>query len=217
MSIIRAQVRLPWTTNLPEDVTVNTFHFLTTSTPFTQAELDDIEDNLISFWTFSSGVAGDQLDGFLSNLVSRVALAASITMYDMSQAEPRVPIRETNFTLGPADVGSTLPPEVALCLSFQAVQTPGIPQARRRGRVFLGPWNGNYVGATGRPNTAVLNAIAAAGNYLLDNLIATSPVRWAVYSPTLGTAAEVTDGWCDDEWDTVRSRGRLATTRVTFT
>lgn len=216
MARLRSIVTLPWTSGLAEDVTVNTFHFLTTSSPATATELDQIDTSLQAVWNFSSGVANDELRGYIGDLVSRVADACTIDHYDLDDPEPRVPIRTTTWTLGAADSASTAPPEVALCLSFQANPSSGIPQARRRGRVYLGPWNTNVLSSTGRPTSGLQNAVAAAGNFLHDTLQGAVPVRWCVYSRVGDAMAEVTNGWCDNEWDTQRSRGRKATSRVTF-
>lgn len=217
MAVIRAIVSLPWTSGLPEDVTVNTFHFTTSSDPPSSGQLDEIDTNLIAFYNTSSGVAGDQLSGFLGNLVSRVADACTIKTYDLSDPEPRTPLRTTTWTLGAADSASTMPTEVALCLSFAGAPVSGVPPARQRGRVYLGPWNTNMVATTGRPPSQLTASVSAAGNFLHDTLnVGVTEVRWAIWSPTMGDTVEVTNGWCDDEWDTMRSRGRRRTTRTTF-
>jgi hypothetical protein len=51
---------------------------------------------------------------------------------------------------------------------------------------------------------AVGDALGALGGVDVD---------WSVHSPTAGTTEKVEHYWCDDEWDTVRSRGLRATTR----
>ena len=40
-------------------------------------------------------------------------------------------------------------------------------------------------------------------------------VDWQVYSPTDGVGRTVKSYWCDDEWDTMRSRGLRSTMRQT--
>jgi hypothetical protein len=44
-----------------------------------------------------------------------------------------------------------------------------------------------------------------------------SGVAWVVWSRKDQVARPVTNYWCDDEWDTVRSRGLKAVTRQTGT
>lgn len=208
---------LPWTSGLPEDLSTNTFHFFTASDPASAGERTAILDALVSFYNFSSGVAGDDLAGFMGDIVSRVANACSIDLYDLGDAEPRVPVETRTFTLGAADSATTAPTELALCLSFQAAPTSGIPQARRRGRVFTGPFNTGVIAGAGRPAATLRASVAAAGNFLLDTLNNPASVAWGVWSRVDSAMYLIDDGWCDDEWDILRSRGRRPTTRTTFT
>jgi hypothetical protein len=216
MARLRCKVTLPWTTNLPEDVTVNTLHFTTASSPSTGSEHTEIFLAVEAVYNTASGVAGTQISGYLSNLVSRVAGACTMELYDLADAVPRIPVATSTFTMGAADEATTGAPEVALCLSFQADPISGVPQARRRGRIYLGPLTQGVVTTTGRPANAVVDAVAAAGNFLVDSLQGASPVRWTVYSRVGDAMAEVTNGWCDNEFDTMRSRGRLSTYRALF-
>jgi len=228
MTIVRAQVTLPWTTGLPEDITVNTFHFFTEDSPPDTTQLDTIETQLVAFYNVASGVAGDAIGGFLSTLLSRVANACTIKYYDLEDAEPRAPLRTDTFTLIAQDSATSMPAEVSLCLSFQGVKASGIPQARRRGRVYVGPFIRAatvLTDSTGRPTSALTASVADAGNAMHDALnVGASAVRWVVYSPKTdaegGTPTDasivVDNGWCDDEWDILRSRGRRPTVRATF-
>lgn len=219
MAVVRSIVTMPWTSGITEDLTVNTFHFTTVTDPPTAGQLNTIDTQLIAFYNTSSGVAGDNLSGFLGDIVSRVANAATIKHYDLSDPEPRIPLRTTTWTVGAADAANTGPCEVALCLSFQGDPVSGVPQARRRGRVYIGPFNTSQLGGTaGRPPAALTAAVAAAGNALHDTLNTPIPgeVQWVVWSPTSGDSVFITNGWCDNEWDTIRSRGRRPTVRTTF-
>lgn len=216
-STLRAIVTLPFTSGLPEDIVTNTFHFTTVSDPPAAGELTDIMDAVEAFYNVSSGVAGDQLAGFTSNLISRVASACSIEIFDLGDPEPRVSIALRLFTLGAADSATSMPTEVALCCSFQAPLQSGIPQARRRGRVYTGPFiQSTTLASTGRPSAALIASVAAAGNALLDTLQDVGGPRWVVYSRVDDAAYEITNGWVDDEFDTIRARGRRSTTRTEF-
>lgn len=224
MAVVQAKITLPWTSGLPEDVTVTTLHFMTASSPPDTTELDTLDTEIPAIWNTSSGVAGNNLGGYLSNLVSRVASACTIDYYDLADAEPRIPLRTTTWTMGAADEAASAPTEIALCLSFQGDPESGVNQARRRNRIFLGPWNISVLASTGRPSTALRASVAAAGNFLHDTLnVIASDVLWITRSPTLEAIngpispySTVTNGWCDDEWDVLRSRGRRATARDTF-
>ena len=136
--------------------------------------------------------------------------------YDMLDPEPRAPRLEGtwNFTTAPAS--DPLPPEVAMCLSFQAPKVSGVPQARRRGRVYIGPLR-SIVSSGGRPSSSAITTLRDAGEALRAAGVASAgDWNWAVYSTVLGGTADVTSGWVDDEFDTQRRRGRLPTTRNVF-
>jgi hypothetical protein len=131
--------------------------------------------------------------------------------YDMDDPEPR-PVKGQHKATITKVTGA--PREVALCLSFYSQRN--IP--RQRGRIYLGPLSASL---GDRPTIAWQNAalLLAAGFADLGG----TDVDWCVYSPTShgvsqdsagDFAMRVSDVWCDDEWDTVRSRGRKATSRV---
>lgn len=135
--------------------------------------------------------------------------------YRMSDPEPRSPVYESQFGL--LTTGTTqMATEVAVCLSFQGSKVSGLPQARRRGRIYFGPLANTAAGSDGRLTNANALLFADAGQSFLDSSVANANWDWAVYSPTNGTAIDVVDGWVDNEFDTQRRRGRIATQRWTF-
>lgn len=196
----RHMVRLPYTSGLPEDVAVNVFHSICDD----NAEAVAFAEAIVTFYTTIDGT-------ILSNQISAAADACSVTTYDLSQPEPRVPIDVNTFTLVPS--GSSIPNEIALCLSFEGAPLPGSDPARRRGRVFLGPLGGINDSTTSRPQAARIAEVQAAAQALLDNA---TGAAWAVYSTVDAQTVPVASGWIDNEYDTMRSRGRKATTRATF-
>lgn len=127
-------------------------------------------------------------------------------IYDMEQAEPRVPL-ETKYGVGLVANSPGGPREVALCLSFYS--TTNIP--RRRGRLYVGPWHSGIMAQ--RPE--VLQAMNKCRDLAigLTNLGGTD-VDWMQYSQVNNLANKVTNWWCDNEWDTVRSRGLRGTSRI---
>lgn len=137
-------------------------------------------------------------------------------IFDRADPTPRQPVLEGLWNFTAAPTGNPLPPEVAKCLSFQGVAVSGVPQARRRGRVYLGPFNTSTLGTNGRPTTALTDDIRDDAQVLLTASKAATTWFWTVWSDTLGTGVEVDNGWVDDEWDTMRSRGRDATYRDLF-
>lgn len=135
--------------------------------------------------------------------------------YEVDDPEPRAPVLTGQASLSPS--GTPMPPEVALVLSFQADQASGVPQARRRNRIYLPFLNTGAAGTDGRPSSATVTDVVTAADALLA---ASGPTTadwvWVVYSPTDGLFEEVNNGWVDNEWDTQRRRGRKATSRTTF-
>jgi hypothetical protein len=75
-------------------------------------------------------------------------------------------------------------------------------------------------GSDARPTVSAINNAIAWGQNLLDFSQATPSCVWVVNS-TIGDPLEntvlITNGWCDNEFDTQRRRGRDATSRTTFT
>lgn len=215
MAFILCTVTIPRDSALPEDVTVNTFHFTTLSTPPLQTELDAINTALL--------VQYFSIDGFLGSIN---AGPATVKMYNMADPSPRQPIFDAPS--GAMTFSTTsLPCEVALCLSFEALPVSGINQARRRNRVFFGPLGAAEITTTGgyvRPSAALMTAWALFGENLLNASDAAVDWSWQVYSPTTdatGTLqdafAPVTNGWVDNSFDTQRRRGGKPTARTLFT
>lgn len=145
--------------------------------------------------------------------------SGTIKVYDITQPEPRVPIIELPITLTEFGTSDALPEEVALCLSFQAVPNPGQAQARRRGRVYLGPFGTAALGNEGTNDRPVPNsALREAVQYAAADLLAASDAEmsWAVWSRAAGALYAVDNGWIDNAWDTQRRRGLDPTSRLTF-
>lgn len=214
---VRAQVTLRSGTTVPADNCTNTFHFFSASL--------SAEDTATS--------AATQLETFYTawdqSVLSGTLLlpTADLKFYDLSDPEPRVPILEDTMTLTLAS-GAAYPSEVAICLSFQAERVSGENQARRRGRVYLGPLDadaGEAVGSRVVVTSAARTAIANAADAMATQNPLTDAI-WATFSPTtagsppwsegvLGDAMHaVTNGWIDNAFDTQRRRGTDPTSRT---
>lgn len=136
--------------------------------------------------------------------------------YDLPGVKPNYPYIEHEWGLDVVPTGDTFAPEVALCLSFQGDRTPGFPQARRRGRIFLGPIR-DGIQTNGRPSGPTLVAVKDAAETLSGAIPdVRNGYRWAVWSVTDQQAVFIVDGWVDDSWDTQRSRGYAPTTKLTW-
>jgi len=192
------------TSNLAADAATNTFSF-TADSASTMAlgplvQLENFYKSMVSI--FPNTIRQD--DHLLK-------------AYNRADPEPRAPIATRLFSFTAAPGGAPLPPEVSLCLSFQALKLSGQPQARRRGRVYLGPLRQDRVGTDGRPTAGLLTSALDAGTALLASSDASALWSWDIWS-TVGAAGVLVDnGWCDNEFDTQRRRGRIATLRQTFT
>ncbi len=210
--LLRATFQLA--TGLPEDVIVNTFHL---SDAGGEPDWEDVFDAFQAFWntdTTTTNSVGEFYSGYVDRPASR------FDVYDQLDPEPRPVIATRTWSLVAAS-GSTsnLPSEVALCSSFQGARLAGTIQARRRGRVYLGPFHAGTIssgaGNPGRPTNDLCTTVAAATLRLVGALI-TAGCPLVVYSRVADSSAVVSNGWVDYEWDTQRRRGVAADTRETW-
>lgn len=190
--------------NIPANYATNTYHF----------EADDLtalqlaHNALVTFY--------QAIDGNFSDVVNAGAQGLEIVSWDFDDAPPRAPVLRTFGTLSGMSING-LPREVALCMSFQGTRLSGIPQARRRGRVYLPFFTETSNDGDGRPTSALITSIATAGGALLTASDSASTWTWEIWSAAGPGFTIVTDGWVDNEWDIQRRRGRNATSRTTFT
>jgi hypothetical protein len=216
--LLRATVTIPRVTGVPEDAIVNTWHFDGDDGNTDAAYHSAVNTMLTTFY--------QAVDTYLSDLV---VTPARLKIYDMRDPTPRVPEFETDIALTIGAGTQVLPAEVAVALSYQAAPVSGQSQARRRGRIFLGPIKlGASVEATGdvRPDATMRGAIAAAADVLVDGLAlaGTGSMKWALFSPTTRASGatlddsfhDVASGWVDDAFDIIRKRGAKPTVRSTF-
>lgn len=228
MAVVRALISLAHRSTLPADRIQNTLHYsnFTLSAP-APAEMLTLATGIAAAYTTiqAPGVAAPQT--YMGRTISTVALAHTVTLYDLEDPLPRIPLLTHPFTLVPGAQPS-LPAEVAACLSYSAPPTEGVPNARRRGRIFFGPLD----------NTVVLeDPLTFAGTVSLNlrNALCGMALRlgdagpdgwsWVVWSPTRHAenpanphygASSVTNAYCDDAFDTIRSRGEVPKIRTSI-
>lgn len=202
MTIVRAQVRLRSITGDSADDAVNTLHFYTEGNP-----LFDPENVL------------DMLEDFYKEVDTHISLTlttgdGTITLYDLSEPTPRVPLASREFTFG-GSANEGLPPELAICLSYSAEPQSGVPRGRLRGRIYI-PWLEIGAVDTGKVSDTVMASVAAAGESLLEAADASMTWDWVVFSPTRARDDEppydnsysvTAKVWVDNAWDIQRSRG----------
>lgn len=203
MPFYHVQLQIFPTSNLAEDAVTNTWSCAANSTG----------DALL----FTNAVVGlyDTYRAMFPNIVRQNNHVYKV--YNRADPEPRVPVLEGAWSFTAAPTLAPAPPEVAHCMSFQGDQLSGIPQARRRGRVYFGPLRLERIDTDGRPNATQMATLDAFGTALLAASVAGSGWDWTVHSSVPGVGdAIITNGWVDNEFDTQRRRGRVATSRLLF-
>jgi hypothetical protein len=226
MALLRATVVLNKLSGKPEDACRNVWHF-NTGAAINNADMITASEALAAFY--------QALDSRLAGSISRAVDAHKIEFADVAKggagaADDSVSqlLMTSSFqTVGGAIVASDFPAETAIALSFRG-DIAGVPEeagltrpkSRRRGRVFLGPFNismGEREAVTNRwkvnaaHQTTIMNAY---NNQLIARIGQARVIHHVVYSPTSALAFLVTNAHVDDAFDTIRSRGEKAVGRV---
>lgn len=213
MTVMRAQVVLERKTAVPADAVVNVWHF--DSDQLFGDDADDLAERLRTFYQAIAGRLANTLSG---NGVVKV--------YNMADAEPRIPGVTLPFTF--VTGATALPGELAICLSFKAVDEAGANPRRRRGRVFIGPLAENTRAVdSSKPDVFVANQVRIdLTTAALALAVGPDPgdARLAIYSPTTDSAGTLDEAtvdaktiWCDDAFDVIRSRGSKSSARTVVT
>lgn len=231
----RATVKIPMDSGLPNDTAINVWSF---------RNIDPDADRAVD-----GAAIATRLDTFYTLLANRYSsrcnlAAAEFSIVDLTDPQPRIPfLISDQHPSAEQSANFDLPPEVAICLSFRGAASSGANPRRRRGRVYLGPWqtssSTDYHDVLAADITLILGSATTALADTNDEL------EWCVYSPYThhnvpvgrninekdedgnpvfpeGDAADlaqsftvVTHYWCDNAFDTQRRRGVKATSRTT--
>lgn len=178
------QVRLQGTSNLQEDVYENVLCFEVNAPDTVAGRCDEIKE-LYRTATF--------LGGFNSVEVRAYALTGG------------QPVAASGPTAKTGGATPALPNEVALCLSYAAVDDPAVSTRRRRGRIFLGPLFGTSAAGV-RPNTT-LRGLALTFGQSLASVGTAGNTTWKLFSRVDNVTAKIESIWVDDAWDIQRRRG----------
>jgi hypothetical protein len=186
MATYRASMAFPYDSSLPKDVISINPHFNGSDPDALAAAL---KANLIAY----NPVADKPF---------------TIKIYDAAKAPPSYPLAIAQQLGTPP--ASQNPREIALCLSYYTTYN----RPRYRGRLFLpSSWFGTL--SMVRPTTAIQDAVLNFATVVLKPAMP-AQTNWVVWSTTeKKSMGGVTDVWCDDEWDTMRSRGLAPTSRRT--
>lgn len=195
MARYRAQLSVPVDSTLPKDRMVITPCFKDTGT------------------SDPDGIADDLATGFQSWVTGSLEVTAKLYDLDATGPGPHRPVAEKTVGAGLL-VASTMPRELACCLSFYA----GTNTARRRGRLYIPITFLNRKtpgGAAQRPSAQQRADTGTLAAFLAG--IGGLDVDWVVWSGRDNDAHTVTNWWVDDEWDIQRRRGLRPTTRTSGT
>lgn len=190
MPLVTVQVAAAGDSVLARDKIVNTFHLNKEGGPFLGTDWDALAADAGTL--FSTLYTGTR------EIVTKI--------YDTRAAAPRFPLGSNTRNPGTQNA-SNGPREVACCLSYYGEHnTP-----HQRGRMFICATMA-AMSAGPRPTIGDSNKLFALADGIAG--LGGLDVDWQVYSPTDGQGRNVTNTWCDDEWDTIRSRGLDPTTRT---
>jgi hypothetical protein len=200
-----AQVILASDTGASKDVSINTFAIACPSaiTPTISTEW---RDALIAFYNAVQGAGG---------LHGRAKNGHVIKQLKAATTKPNYPLYTYDWNLTDTPQLTEMPQEVALCVSYANDSTPLVPRARRRGRIYISGW-GEADNASGRPNNSVADALATAYADYADAVYAIGDAAPGVWSRSTGDVFLLDRVYCDNEWDTMRSRGGKSTYRKTI-
>lgn len=187
-----------------EDDCMNVWHFQTVGTRY-----EEFPDEQVLYYENVANRLGQFYSDWRDFSADNFRDVIDFRFFDLADPTPRAPRYETGYNIGPKPSVEALPHELAIVMSLRSAQVSGVPVGRRRGRLYLGPFNQN-ANMQGFIDQPCLNAIAAAADTLMTGLrgAVLGPVTWEIYSPTDDTMREVVHIHIDDAWDVQRRRGQ---------
>lgn len=132
-----------------------------------------------------------------------------VKVYDMADPKPRIVKAQASHTPTTWESAGLGPREVACCLSYYGLNK-GIPS--QRGRIYIGPFLLADIAEV--VSLTVRDRLVDLGHGLFD--IGGQNVKHVVHSPTKNTDTTVQNYWCNNLWDTMRSREQRETARSTL-
>lgn len=237
VTVMHLVARLTHRSGLPQDVCEMTCNVRFPDEP---SLLDRAEavDAFIDFFNVESAGATNDTATYISDAITRDADACMVLGYettDLSGATPfGSPTASANFTLAVATAAVEMPEEIAAVISYNADLTnvpvsqtnpsppPATirPQARRRGRMFVGPLSaaaGAEVANIFRPIAGFMLDLAENFGQLARDIASSTTGELAVWSRSDADLYPVVGGYVDNAWDVQRRRGPDASSRQLFT
>lgn len=206
----QVRITMPYITGLPRDCAINTFSVISVDDP-------PVLTPFSRFYTVPDVGGGATLGSMMSNQISRTPNACTVEAYaiDLATGATGFPVSSVNFSMPAASSGDDLPLEQSICTSIAAAAPSGVNPARRRGRVFVGPFNIN-IGNGLRVQPGTRTQFATITKRLLDEVLANGDAL-SIWSRADHALYPVIRGWVDNDWDTQRRRQEDASARTTWT
>lgn len=216
MSVFRVQHVLQHNNGLSQDQFVNNWYF--TRIAPDHSALQAIAGIVRGFYTVDPAGPSSAVITFMSGMVH--GSNARVKIFNLDDAMPRSPVYEEFFTpSGSPMAGGNLPSELAACLSYEAAPASGVPLARRRGRMYIGPLaNGCNASGAGSVEATLSTDVQQA---ITDSAQATAAAAaaqswiWCLHSPTSALDPPIVSVWCDNAFDVQRRRGIKPSARTT--
>lgn len=233
--IVRAEVRLPFTTGIPRDVAINTLHYIVDDpSELDETVMDDLTTAVAALYNTQVDGSGDpaiedgRIGGVISPIVSRAENACRVRFYDVTDLQsdgsgpPLVLAGEGQWTLtGDGSGELPLTNELAVCVTLTCTPATPVPIRRRRGRIYLGPLNASIIGSRSVGGIAYPAIKSATRDLIAYQMAAyldllTTPYNLAVYSRINEAAYQVSGGWIDNDLDIQRRRELDPSVRTNF-
>lgn len=148
----------------------------------------------------------------LGALKGRAQTGHYVKIYDALGTAPNYPLFELSFALTANPTGIEMPAEVALAVGYANTVANSVPRARRRGRIYVSEWS-EASNDGGRPTSSTFVGLVDAYLDYVTTVNAITGIECGVWSRSNSVCYPVDLLYCDNEWDTMRSRGGKATIR----
>ncbi len=196
------------------DDCVNTFAVTVPNEAVTTPE--QLTDKFDRFYNGLSG-GSTRLSTFINGSIRRED-GLVLELIESPESPPNVPFFTRVYDLPPPAVSTSLPQEVACCLSFNdGGYAAAANKGRHRGRIYFGPLvttaAATGTGGIARPEATLVQSLTDRGRNLINELNDVD-ADWCVWSRVNGTFLTVQGGWVDNEFDTQRRRGHERTGRT---
>lgn len=176
------------------------------------------QDAIAEFWNSTAPTNLATMGSYVPAVISNTIQTSYVDWEDPDN----ISVPYDSFTLSGTRATTTLPSEVASCLTFKCDPYDSLPRQSLYNRIYLGPLGTvalNGLTSQARPHPGFMADALLAYEAFADvlDVFGVDNCRHAVYSPKNDSSALVTSVWMDNAFDIQRRRGVEATAKVTFT